>query len=258
MTTTTLSATVYQATLGSQVVRFRDRSERNELYQSRDCIHVLDRTASRAKGAADILGNLSRGFNFAGHFVPESATAWTSHVSSFTGRARTALCIPYFLTVANRCKDNPSTRNLLEVGSVGCLAASLFPLEEAIGKGLGSVGSTFKIGVDAFDFADSFKKASNFSELGEIAATTGASPEVRSGLDSQWWSQVCRIGRFALAVISGTIAFLGYAMKIALPPYILMVGLVASVASIIFSFAAELVSEGARYVPVPLPLPPVV
>ena len=248
-----LSVPMFTAKFGegaSDTVRFMNRTEKQGF-------NTVDRLMSRSKGVGDVLGLVSKSFRFASLAYPESNV--TAHISSVTGHARTAMALPYTLSVINKCVESfkdkkffTGTRNALELGSTASFASSMLIPDKVLASTFGGVGSAFKTVVDGMDLGTNVDKFVHLNDIrSKAAADPACSAEVKDGINSQFTATILKVGRFALALFAGVLTVLTFVFKVAVAKELLIAGMVASIGSIIFSLASELVTESADVVPVP-------
>ncbi len=176
-----------------------------------------------------------------------------------TGRARTALAIPYLFCAFSRCVDAfkeknflNGTRNALEICSSGNFAASLLVTNKAAASVLGGVGGVFKTAVDVIDLGTSVDEFFEYNNLRSKAASDPLiSRQVKDGISSKFTTTILKTVRFALAVFTGVLTILAFVFKVAIAKELLIAGAVAAVGSVIFSALAELTTASSKIVPVP-------
>jgi hypothetical protein len=201
----------------------------------------------KTKGVADGFALIGRSFKFITPYVTENVADWTDHVSNFTLKARGALSVPFMWTAVKRFNEKITFRSICELAATALHSGALFVLDVA-SKTLSSIGSMFKVLVDCHDFYDNAKKFTKTRELCNLANEGGASDEVKSGLNSQWYEQLFKIFKFTLAAIAGLAAGFVFCSGVALPAALGVAILAGSIVSVIFSIAADYVMETAMYV----------
>ena len=216
---------------------------------------TLARFASSSKGVSDILGLASKAARFGSLLYPDSNSY--AHVGAVTGNARTVMAIPAVIGSVNRCVESfknkdffEGTGNALEVGSNLSFASSALVTDRVLASNLSGVGSTIKTVKDGMDLGKNVDKLVHLNNLKNAANATTCSKEVKDGINSQFTATALKVGRFALALFAGVLTVLTFVFKIALAKELLIAGLVASVGSIIFSIASEMVTESSEIVPV--------
>jgi len=256
MSISTLTVPYYRATIDGTNVNYMERSEKEG-----GC-SALIRLTDRAKGVGDSLGLISKGGRLFSLAFPESS-GWSNHVSYLAGHARTAMALPYLISVVNRCgesfKDGKifvGTRNALEICSTGNFATSLLVMDKGAASFFGGLGGVFKAFVDGIDLGTTVNKFLEINNLwSKVSDDVEVGPELKEklkeGIRSDWKATLLKVGRYALALFVGILSILTFVFKVAVAKELLIVGVVASIGSLIFSIASELTTESSRVVKVP-------
>ncbi|HEX2582597.1 MAG TPA: hypothetical protein VHL30_00585 [Chlamydiales bacterium] len=242
---------VYQSTFFPQedqpVVRefVKNRTEPKD----RGIVNTFSELNSRTKGVADSFALIGRSAKFMTPYMTAEVADLTHHVSNSVLKARSVLSLPFMWTAVRQFNEKMSLRNGCQLIATSCHSLALFVLGAAT-KTISAVGSLFKAFVDSHDFVDTTKKFFETKELCVLASKgEGASEEVKSGLNSQWYEQVFKIIKLSLAALSGLVTGCAFCLELTLPVALGSALLVATIVSALFSILADYTVETADYVP---------
>jgi hypothetical protein len=213
--------------------------------KTRGVLEVISDMSSQLKGVSDSFGLLSQASKLVTPHLSDGLAEWTDHVSGFTSKARGALAIPGIWSSIKNFKNEMSIKNTFSLISSSLYVSSLFVLD-ASSKVMSSVGSIFKIGVEGFDFNETSQKFLNTHELCSIE--DGVSGEVKSGLNSQWYSQLFKVGKLGLSLITRVASAFAFCTGSVLPIGVGVAVLIGQLTSTIFSIISSWKSETAEFV----------
>ncbi len=220
----------------------------NTVLEDRSLINTFSSMNSRTKGIADSFALIGRSTKFITPHMPEGVADWTKHVSSSVLKARSILSVPYMWTAVRRFNEKITFRSICDLVATTFHASALFVMGAA-SQTVSSIGSTIKAFVDSVDTVDNVKKFFETRELCAIASKEdGVSEQVKSGLNTQWYDQLCKIIRYSLTAIF--VFFFGFAFcfAVTLPTAVGTALLGLSVISAISAIAGDYVLETADYI----------
>jgi hypothetical protein len=216
--------------------------------KDRGIVNTFSEMNSRTKGVADSFALIGRCTKFVTPYMPGEVADVTQHVSSSVLKARSVLALPFMFTAVKQFKEGITFRSTCQLIATTCHALALVVLG-VVAKTISAIGSLFKAFVDSKDCIDTTKKFFETKELCTLASKEGgASEEVKSGLNSQWYEQLFKIIKFSLAAISGLAAGLVFFFEVTLPVALGTGLLLATVVSAFFSIAADYTIETADYI----------
>jgi hypothetical protein len=226
---------------------------------------AVKRSFSDVKGVNDFLGVIAR----TGKLLKEidlgldaDTLETTARVADLCSAVRSGLIIPHAYTVLYNWTENPlDLRANLDLGSSSCNFCATLTNNAKLAKKAGGMAGAIKLVTDVLDLYkavnSSYKLTDAKFELfasdsegsaGEMQEIeTDEKRAVKEGISSLHTATMFKVAKIILSIFAGSVASVAFFTGVIVPDWLSVCAVVASLVSVVLSFASTIILESASY-----------